>query len=110
MRAYTVNELDDLREVLRNKWIYGSYVTPEGITIMGPTWTVPADGERGYVSDPYFRPTIGRSYTSEQLSSGVEDLVRTHMLAGHTAQDLLDSEKRSAALDEPAKIDGEGGI
>lgn len=103
MRAYTVDELDDLREVLRNKWIFGSYVAPEGVVTWGPTVTSPAGGGPNYVSDPYFRPSIGRAYTSEQRDRAVEDLVRTHMLAGHTAQDLLDSEKRSAALDELPK-------
>ena len=64
-RAYTVSEIDALRRVVENKWLYGLY-----------------------------RPRTGtsRSYSSSEKELAVEQRVRTHMLAGHTADDLLASE------------------
>ena len=68
MRAYTVDELDELRRVVRNRWLWGSY-----------------SGSRGINS-------ISRSYKEVEMNAQVEELVRTHMIAGHTAEDLLASE------------------
>lgn len=65
-RSYTVRELDDLRSVVERKWLYGSYG---------------------------FRDGCSRSYNEVEKTKCVEELVRTHMLAGHTAQDLLASER-----------------
>lgn len=67
MRSYTVREIDALRAACENKWLFGSYRVPDGIT-------------------------IGRSYREGEKTAAVEEMVRTHMLAGHTAEDLLGSE------------------
>lgn len=66
-RDYTVRELDDLRSAVENKWLYGTY-SPSG-------------------------NCFSRSYREDEKCKSVEAMVRTHMLAGHTACDLLDSYK-----------------
>lgn len=70
MRAYTVFELDALRGVVEHKWLFGRYKHPpqEGMTY------------------------LSRSYKEEDKVKAVEEIVRTHMLAGHTAEMLLASE------------------
>lgn len=102
-RAYTVEELDALRKIVENKWTYGSYVVPKGTVILGPVVTCQIGGGPGVITDPHFRPSTGRAYIEAERDCAVEEIVRTHMLAGHTAQDLLDSEKNSAALDKLVK-------
>ena len=69
-RAYTVSELDALRSVVENKWLFGTY------------------GRQLHESGI----SISRSYREDEKAVCVEQLVRTHMLAGHTAEDLLQSE------------------
>ncbi|WP_202306617.1 hypothetical protein [Mesorhizobium sp. L-8-10] len=76
-RAYTVKEIDELREVVQNAWLYGSY---HGATPQRP---------------------FSRAYNEAEKTRCVEEMVRTHMLAGHTAEDLLASE---------AKPDGAAGF
>jgi hypothetical protein len=66
-KAYTVREIDALRSVATNKFLWGHYGHPEG-------------------------NCTSRTYREEEKVACVEQMVRTHMLAGHTAQDLLDSE------------------
>ncbi len=72
-RTYTVAELDALREMVENKYLYGSYcprcIEGEGIS--------------------------SRAYKEADKTACVEHLVRTHMLAGHTAADLLASKRDS---------------
>ncbi len=66
-RSYTVAELDALRCAVERKFLYGRYA--------GPTnggWS--------------------RTYQEDEKVACVEQQVRTHMLAGHTAEDLLASE------------------
>jgi hypothetical protein len=65
-RRHTVAEVDALRCACRNKYLWGTY---KG----GRTWT------------------SGRPPQEEVAM--VEEMVRTHMLARHTAEDLLASEK-----------------
>jgi hypothetical protein len=72
-RAYTVKDIDALRGVIEQKLDWGYYTGPhreDGVTgsICGAMWR---QGER---------------------TQAVEEHVRTHMLAGHTAADLLASE------------------
>lgn len=67
-RAYTVKELDALRSTVRDKYLWGSY-----------------HGCSNHSS-------ASRSYNEIDMNKMVEELVRTHMLAGHTAEDLLESE------------------
>lgn len=66
-RAYTVREIDDLRKAVENKWLFGSYMPSQ---ISG----------------------FSRSYNEVEKAACVEQLVRTHMMAGHTAEDLYASE------------------
>lgn len=72
-RAYTVKEIDALRRAHDNRYLYGRYGGP-----------VYVSGQSGSMS---------RSYTEAEKTATVEQLVRTSMLAGHTAEDLLESEK-----------------
>ena len=67
-RAYTVKEIDALRRVIGEKLIWGRY--------RGPTGNFGMSG----------------SYNQVELDKRVEERIRTSMIAGHTAQDLLDSE------------------
>lgn len=65
-RAYTVKEIDDLRRCCENKFLWGTYSFPAS-------------------------SRFSRQYKEEEKSACVENMVRTHMLAGHTAEDLLAS-------------------
>lgn len=65
---YSVKELDDLRSVVEHKWLFGAY-------------------------SPTSRSGISRSYNDADKTKSVEEIVRTHMLAGHTAQELIESEQ-----------------
>lgn len=66
--AYTVREIDELRKCCSRKLKYGAY----------NEW-------------PY-EPGQGLIYSNPASQADIEEMVRTHMIAGHTAQDLLDSE------------------
>ena len=70
-RSYTVSEIEALRQAVETKWLFGSY-QPQRVA-----------GEC-YAS---------RQYRGGEKEQAVEAIVRTHMLAGHTAKDLYDSEK-----------------
>lgn len=70
MQAYSVQELAKLRHVVRQKFLYGTYNRP-------PT---------------HILNILSRPYNENDLVAQVEELVRTHMLAGHTAEDLLATE------------------
>lgn len=74
-RAYTVHELDALRRVCEYKWLFGTY----GL------------GRNSGMS---------RSYKPEEKTACVEQIVRTHMMAGHTAEDLCASERPANQTDE----------
>jgi hypothetical protein len=67
---YSVSEIDELRRVVEFKWLFGCYS--------------PANASRVGMS---------RSYRGEEKELAVEAMVRTHMLAGHTAQELVASEQ-----------------
>lgn len=62
-RAYTVQELDDLRRAVENKELWGT-------------------------SQPHGPARMSRAYSPGELERIVEERVRTHMLAGHTADDF----------------------
>ncbi|KRA58149.1 hypothetical protein ASD85_16835 [Rhizobium sp. Root651] len=68
MRAYTVIDLDALRSAVRSRELWGSY--------------------RGPSRDR----TSSVSYNETEMTKIVEETVRTHMIAGHTASDLINSE------------------
>lgn len=69
-RAYTVEELDALRRACSNRWLYGTSDLPSG-------------------------NFMSRSYKEDERVRSVEELVRTHMIAGHVAQDLIDADRKS---------------
>jgi hypothetical protein len=66
-RAYTVQEIDNLRRACEMRWLYGT------------TKLSPGGG-------------FSRCYREEEKSNGVENLVRTYMIAGKTAQDIRDAD------------------
>lgn len=70
-RVYTPLELDDLRRVVSAKWLYGRYQPRPGIR--------------------------SRPHGIAELAVSVEEMVRTHMMAGHTADMLVASELPKAA-------------
>lgn len=67
-RAYTVQEIDALRQAVERRELFGSCSQ--------------SGGNR-----------MSRSYSAGELDKIVEERVRTHMLAGHTAKDLYDAER-----------------
>jgi len=70
-RRYTVAEIDELHEVLRTKYLFGRYH-----------------------HDPLKDEIVwSRTYNETDMLRSVGVALRTHMIAGHTAQDLIDSEK-----------------
>lgn len=66
-KAYTLKEIEDLRRLCNNKYCFGWYVIPENL---------PKDG--------YW----GRSYQEKDKIFAVEEMVRTFMIAGLTAEDV----------------------
>ena len=63
-RKYSVQEIDALRRVLRDRYLFGtSYLTANS--------------------------SFSRTFKDNELQTAVEELVRTHMLAGHIALDIL---------------------
>ena len=68
-RKYTVEEIDQLRDVIRNRMLWGSYHIPQ----------MPGG-------------SISITYREDELTTRIEEHVRTHMMAGHTAADLLGEE------------------
>lgn len=75
-RAYTVAEIDALRSVCKMRWLFGT--------------TEPGN-------------SFSRSYKAEELDHGVEQLVRTYMLAGLTAGDILEQDRSAAKRAGAAK-------
>lgn len=69
-RRYSVSELNNLRRAVENKWLFGNY---------GP--------------DQSMQSRMSRSYREEEKIKAVEEIVRTHMISGHTADDLYASEQ-----------------
>lgn len=66
-RIYTVKELDDLRRVVEDRILFGSCVS---------------NGES----------RVSGSYRESDLQIAIEEQVRTHMIAGHRAQDLIEAD------------------
>ena len=64
-REYTVEEIDALRAACEMRWLYGS-ANPEF-----------QDGQ------------CSRSFEEAEKAAAVEQMVRTHILAGHTQSDLI---------------------
>jgi hypothetical protein len=73
---YSVREIDDLRRVCEERYLWGSTYTPPF--------------EPGETS----RVRHGRSYKESDKNAAVEEMVRTFMLAGVTAADIRAEDKR----------------
>ena len=73
-KKYSVFEIDDLRQVMQNKYLWGDYNGPP--------------------SDPQ-GTSLSRSYNEADKTKTVEEWVRTAMLAGHTAEDYRNPSQRS---------------
>lgn len=78
-RSYTVKEIDELRRACEDRWLYGT--------------SMPKGGA-------YF----SRTYREDEKVKCVEEIVRTHMLAGHTAQDIYDADRKPAPQEEIAHL------
>ncbi len=72
-RAYTVAEIDDLRNAMENRYLWGN-----------------ANG-------PILDCQSSRCYQESEKIASVEQMVRTAMLAGLTARDYYEADKRPAA-------------
>lgn len=82
-RAYTINEIDALRRVVADKYLWGRYSgfkPPVVIHHPDGSWSQTSTGH-------------SRSYDPRELDNHVEQRVRTIMQAGLVARDLLDSER-----------------
>lgn len=83
-RAYTVQEIDALRRVVENKELWGRYSGPidKSVTKTNP------DG-----SWQTFSTGFSKSFKRDELTRIVEERVRTYMVAGLTATDLLEGRR-----------------
>jgi hypothetical protein len=77
-RAYTVKELDRLRKVVEDKLTWGYY---------NISWAFAKYNDR---EEP--KNWRGSFYAEAVLTKMVEERVRTHMLAGHTAEQMCREE------------------
>ena len=68
-RKYTVAEIDALRQVAEMRYLYGTTVWGDGMS---------------------------RCYMEADKTKAVEEMVRTYMMAGITAQDIIDSDNAKA--------------
>ncbi len=80
-KSYTVKEIDELRYAVEKRWLYGTTYHPLSQTIQT---------DRGEV---LWVGINSRDYKNDEKTIEVEQLLRTHMLAGHTAQDIYDADK-----------------
>lgn len=80
-RAYTVDEVDALRSICERRWLWGSSVLNKEVS-----WS--------------------RSYKEEEKARGVEELVRTAMIAGHTADDIYEADKKRQEEIEKSRQSG----
>ncbi len=78
---YSVAELDALRRCVEMKYLYGTYDCPQN-------------------------GGMSRCFIANEKEKAVEERVRTHMLAGHTAEDLLASERSTAVAAATGRTDG----
>ena len=99
-RKYSVAEIDALRKVVEQKWLWGRYSGPPRFPRNVTPQTPYTDKFGNSYGSPIEVPwgVSSRVYKETEKTAAVEQLVvRTHMLAGHTAEDLLASEQPAAA-------------
>ena len=80
-RAYTVREIDALRRVCEDRWLYGTS----------------AMGVAGF--------RTSRSYRGEEKDVAVEQMVRTYMLGGVVASDIIAEDEERMKLRNPKPAD-----
>lgn len=85
-RSYTVAEIEALRRAVENKWLWGSY---------RPKFGAPTSMSDGGCYTVF--AGMSRTYRERDKLEAVEQITRTHMLAGHTAADLYASESTDFA-------------
>lgn len=69
MRNYTVAEVDALRRACRDRLIWGSYSGPPSM----------ANGSG----------SMSQQFNADEVNRQAEEMVRTHMMAGHVYADLI---------------------
>lgn len=69
-RRYSVKEIDELRAACERRWLFGTTASGNGIR-------------------------IGRTFRESEKDKCVEELVRTYMLAGLTAEDIYETDRRA---------------
>jgi hypothetical protein len=69
MKKYSVAEIDGLREVVKNIYLWGS-------------------------ANPVGPAGFSRQYKEDEMVRAVEEQVRTYMLAGLTAADFIEGKKK----------------
>lgn len=67
-RAYTVHEIDKLRQVCGDRWLFGTTCFD-------------------------CSPGLSRAYKEVDKDRAVEEMVRTYMVAGITAEDILEADR-----------------
>jgi hypothetical protein len=92
-RKYTVAEIDALRKAIETRWLFGSSLPPmdspsQNVSGYGSlNWNVIGGGGR-----------MSRSYLEDEKTKVVEEILRTHMLAGHIASDIYDADRPKAQV------------
>jgi hypothetical protein len=66
-KAYTVQEIDELRNACESRWLYGTTVIP--------------------------MRRLSRQYDEKEKTKCVEELVRTYMLAGIPGDDIRSADR-----------------
>jgi hypothetical protein len=96
-RAYTVKEIDALRKLCVDKWLFGSF-----FPYFQPL--KPILGFDGNIIGYSGGSSFSRSYKQTEMDAGVEQLVRTYMMAGITAEDIF--AQRPVAAEEGPEPNG----
>ena len=72
-RAYTVAEVDRMRQAVEYKWLFGRKTSESGLSLL---------------SKALARAIRTRGHKEEEKTRCVEELLRTHMLAGVQPEEL----------------------
>lgn len=103
-RAYTLKEIDDLRKVVREHYLWQWYHGP-----VFPTFE--ATDTLSYGRSGSSR--MSRVFNEKDIEKAVEERVRTFMVAGMTADKILEEESesyRSACVAEAIRLKSQYGI
>ncbi len=86
-RAYTLKEIDALRRIVEDHYLWGWY---HGIVVAKYQ---DEDCQSKKIEDPRGSRSNSRSYNEKDMVSIVEERVRTFMIAGLTAEQILEDEE-----------------